>query len=129
MTRGQPTHHVGDNGSGTLLTREFCAACGSGILEYGAHAGENVYVFYGSLDEPDALPPKGEFFCKDRAEWMPEISGESADAGVECGWGILMRCCHLACRFVSETRDQGLRRLLYQGIVMILIARRTMCRE
>jgi hypothetical protein len=27
--------HKGDNGSGTLLTREFCGECGSGILEYG----------------------------------------------------------------------------------------------
>lgn len=81
MTRGQTTHHVGDNGSGTTLTREFCGACGSGILEYGAHAGENVYVFHGSLDEPDVIPPKGEFFCKERAKWMPEIPGELADDG------------------------------------------------
>ena len=63
------------------LTREFCGACGSGVLEYGAHAGENVYLFYGSLDEPDALPPKAEFFCKDRADWMPEIAGKLAGAG------------------------------------------------
>ncbi|KAH9839827.1 Mss4-like protein [Rhodofomes roseus] len=75
LRKGQTTHHVGDNGSGTQLTREFCGACGSGVLEYGAHAGENVYLFYGSLDEPDALPPKGEFFCKERAQWLPEIPG------------------------------------------------------
>ncbi|EED85576.1 predicted protein [Postia placenta Mad-698-R] len=59
----------------STLTREFCDSCGSGILEYGGNAGENTYVFYGSLDEPDKLPPKGEFFCKNRAEWMPEIPG------------------------------------------------------
>jgi len=47
----------------------------SGILEYGANAGDNTYVFYGSLDEPDTLPPKGEFFCKYRAQWMPEVPG------------------------------------------------------
>jgi len=31
------------------------------------------YIVIGSLDDPDALPPKGEFFCKDRAKWMPEV--------------------------------------------------------
>jgi hypothetical protein len=35
------------------------------------------YICVGSLDDPEALPPKGEFFCKARASWMPEISGES----------------------------------------------------
>lgn len=30
---------------------------------------------YGSLDEPEELPPKGEFFCKSRDGWMPEIPG------------------------------------------------------
>ena len=30
----------------------------------------------GSLDDPEALPPKGEFFCKTRASWMPEIPGK-----------------------------------------------------
>lgn len=74
ITQGQTKQHVSNNGSSTL-TREFCDSCGSGILEYGGNAGENTYVFYGSLDEPDKLPPKGEFFCKNRAEWMPEIPG------------------------------------------------------
>lgn len=31
------------------------------------------YICVGSLDHPEALPPKGEFFCRDRASWMPEI--------------------------------------------------------
>lgn len=35
------------------------------------------YICVGSLDDPEALPPKGEFFCKTRASWMPEIPGES----------------------------------------------------
>jgi len=75
VTQGKTKVHKKDNGSGTLLTREFCGECGSGILEYGANAGDNTYVFYGSLDEPDTLPPKGEFFCKYRAQWMPEVPG------------------------------------------------------
>lgn len=27
--------HEADNGAGTLLHREFCSECGSGLLEYG----------------------------------------------------------------------------------------------
>lgn len=34
------------------------------------------YVCVGSLDDPEALPPKGEFFCGSRASWMPEIPSE-----------------------------------------------------
>jgi len=74
LTKGKMTKHESDN-NGSTLTREFCATCGSGIMEYGGSAGEHTYVFYGSLDEPDALPPKGEFFSKNRAKWMPEIPG------------------------------------------------------
>lgn len=32
------------------------------------NAGDHAYVFYGTLDEPDALPPKGEFFMKYKAK-------------------------------------------------------------
>jgi len=74
-TAGTPTHHTSDNGSGTKLHREFCATCGGGILEYGENAGDNTYITYGTLDNPEALPPKGEFFCKVRQSWMPEIEG------------------------------------------------------
>lgn len=35
------------------------------------------YIVVGSLDDPEALPPKGEFFCKDRASWMPEVPSKS----------------------------------------------------
>lgn len=36
------------------------------------------YVCVGTLDDPDALPPAGEFFCEKRASWMPEIPGETS---------------------------------------------------
>ena len=57
----KPKIHEADNGSGTLLHREFCGECGSGILEYGANAGDNVYIFYGTLGDEGRkeLGPKG----------------------------------------------------------------------
>ncbi|KZT24638.1 hypothetical protein NEOLEDRAFT_1134670 [Neolentinus lepideus HHB14362 ss-1] len=75
ITKGSPTKHASDNGSGTKLYREFCESCGSGIFEYSENAGDNTYVFYGTLDEPEQLPPKGEFFCKSKAGWMLEVPG------------------------------------------------------
>lgn len=35
------------------------------------------YIVVGSLDDAEALPPKGEFFCKDRVSWMPEVPSKS----------------------------------------------------
>ncbi|KAI5919800.1 Mss4-like protein [Camillea tinctor] len=69
--------HEADNGSGTVLHREFCGVCGSGILEYGANAGDYIYVFYGTLEDHarGQVEPKGEFFCRLRDPWMPEIEG------------------------------------------------------
>ena len=58
-----PTIHEADNGSGVLLTRHFCGVCGTGILEYGENAKDHRYIMTGTLDNPAALPPKGEFFC------------------------------------------------------------------
>jgi hypothetical protein len=31
---------------------------------------------YGTIDKPDDLDPKGEFFCRFRENWMPEILGK-----------------------------------------------------
>ena len=31
------------------------------------------YIMWGTLDEPEKIPPKGVFFCRNRAAWMPEI--------------------------------------------------------
>ncbi|KAJ8058055.1 hypothetical protein OCU04_012914 [Sclerotinia nivalis] len=77
IIEGEPKVHEADNGSGSLLHREFCGVCGGGILEYGEQAKEHFrYVMYGTIDKPEGLDPKGEFFCKYREKWMPEIEGK-----------------------------------------------------
>ncbi|KAF2190210.1 DUF636 domain protein [Zopfia rhizophila CBS 207.26] len=73
---GAPTVHASDNGSGVNVYREFCHECGSYICEYGEQAKAHFrYIMLGSLDDPEALPPKGEFFCGQRTSWMPEVPG------------------------------------------------------
>jgi hypothetical protein len=47
----------------------------SSSLGFQANAGDFVYIFYGSLDHPTTLPPKGEFFTSKRDPWMPEVPG------------------------------------------------------
>lgn len=32
-------------------------------------------MMYGTIDNPEDLNPKGEFFCRYRESWMPEIKG------------------------------------------------------
>jgi hypothetical protein len=31
---------------------------------------------YATIDKPEGLDPKGEFFCRYRERWMPEIDGK-----------------------------------------------------
>ncbi|KAL4877414.1 Mss4-like protein [Aspergillus karnatakaensis] len=70
LTSGKTKEHVADNG----VHREFCDNCGSFICEYGDAVKDKFrYLVVGSLDDPEVLPPKGEFFCKERASWMPEV--------------------------------------------------------
>ncbi|KFA68094.1 hypothetical protein S40285_02563 [Stachybotrys chlorohalonatus IBT 40285] len=67
---GEPKSFKQDNG----VIREFCGNCGAFICEYGEQAADKFrYIIWGTMDEPDKFPPKGEFFCKYRASWMPEI--------------------------------------------------------
>ncbi|KAK3951739.1 Mss4-like protein [Pseudoneurospora amorphoporcata] len=56
------------------VTREFCDNCGAYICEYGQEAADKFrYIMWGSFDEPEKVPPKGEFFCKNKPKWMPDI--------------------------------------------------------
>ncbi|KAI0802171.1 Mss4-like protein [Xylaria sp. FL0064] len=63
--------------AGVKLHREFCGTWGGSFLEYGENAGDNIYVFYRTMDDHarGQVEPKGEFFCKLRDPWMPEIQG------------------------------------------------------
>ncbi|KAK1766328.1 DUF636-domain-containing protein [Phialemonium atrogriseum] len=68
--KGDPKLFTQANG----VIREFCDTCGTFICEYGEAAADKArYILWGTFNEPDKVPPKGEFFCVNRAEWMPEI--------------------------------------------------------
>ncbi|THU86393.1 DUF636 domain protein [Dendrothele bispora CBS 962.96] len=76
LTRGDRKSHIADNGSRTSLHPEFHDNCGSFILEFDEPVQDKFrYICVGTLDDPEASPPKGEFFCEQRMNWMPEIPG------------------------------------------------------
>ncbi|KAG5748632.1 hypothetical protein H9Q72_007417 [Fusarium xylarioides] len=68
--QGKPRTFKQENG----VVREFCDNCGAFICEYGEQAADKFrYIMWGTFDEHDKFPPKGEFFCKYRESWMPEV--------------------------------------------------------
>ena len=70
----KPTIDEAANGSGTILHRDFSPTCGSGIMEVGAAAMKDFqYIMTGTLDHLGDFPSKGEFWCKTREKWMPEV--------------------------------------------------------
>jgi hypothetical protein len=60
------------------------------------------YVMYGTIDKAEGLDPKGEFFCKFREHWMPEIPGKLVIEGV-IGFFFANRS-----RNFSQARDQAM---------------------
>ncbi|RKU41909.1 hypothetical protein DL546_005503 [Coniochaeta pulveracea] len=68
--QGEPKLYKQDNG----VIREFCDNCGAYVCEYGEAAADKFrYVMWGTFDEPEKVPPKGEFFCSNKPSWMPDI--------------------------------------------------------
>jgi hypothetical protein len=64
---------------------------------------------YGTLDKPGELPPKGEFFCRYREPWMPEIPGKW------CGKGDLRIELTSLPRYLPQAGDQELTFVSYLG--------------
>ena len=56
------------------------------------------YIVTGTLDSPDALPPRGEFFCENRNRWMPEIPGTGSSHTVFSSLTVLSR-------YISQAGD------------------------
>lgn len=56
-------------------TRQFCAACGTGLF----YRNEQVLpglvdIQSGTLDDPEALPPVAQIMVKERLGWTPGIA-------------------------------------------------------
>ena len=54
--------------------RHFCAACGSPVYADWTNSDE-IDIYVGTLDVPDALAPTYELWTVRRAPWLPAIEG------------------------------------------------------
>lgn len=61
---------VGRHASSATMVRCFCRACGSPVFQ---EEGEEINVYLGSLDAPEALPPSYELWSTRRLPWLPEM--------------------------------------------------------
>jgi hypothetical protein len=60
---------------------------------------------WGTFGDPQKLPPKGEFFCKESVEWMPEVPGQwlFRSSETHATFDLLIND-----RGFPQTRDQGM---------------------
>ncbi|HEY6817083.1 MAG TPA: GFA family protein [Croceibacterium sp.] len=66
---GDLRSHAHPAESGTILTRHFCATCGSPIYAASPAHPDIVYVRAGTLDDPDLVRPALEAWCGSRVAW------------------------------------------------------------
>jgi hypothetical protein len=56
-----------------FATREFCPHCGSSLF-WRRDGADELDVFLGTLDEPDAMPrPRDQIWTRHRPAWVPEL--------------------------------------------------------
>jgi hypothetical protein len=68
---GKLTHYR----SSAQVTRGFCGACGTQITYEHEARNEELDVTIGSLDTPNACPPRDHTWCEDRLSWLKLSDG------------------------------------------------------
>jgi hypothetical protein len=76
-TKGSPAAYTSQADSGRSITRLFCPACGSGLVNEIALRPDMVVVRVGSLDHPEQVPPTYEVFARSKADWLETKCAES----------------------------------------------------
>jgi len=63
---GQPAQFESSEG----VRRGFCGRCGSPLTYEGPRWPGETHVHIGTLDDPEAFPPEGQGFKKERISWL-----------------------------------------------------------
>ena len=69
---GKVASHSHPAESGTMLTRYFCAACGSPIYGSSPSHPDIVYVRAGSFDDPSVIRPEKQSWMRSRVAWAED---------------------------------------------------------
>jgi hypothetical protein len=57
------------------VTRGFCAVCGTSVSYEHAARAQEIDLTSGSLDAPEACPPRDHTWCEDRLPWLKLADG------------------------------------------------------
>ena len=76
ITAGEPSHFASSEG----VRRGFCARCGAPLTFEGKRWPGEIHLHIGSLDEPEAFPPTGAGFEKERLSWLHVSATEEPEA-------------------------------------------------
>ena len=89
-TRGSPSVFM----SSQHVERGFCSACGTPLF-YNDVTGNRINLTIGSLDNPQAFPPKGSTGSEGMLPWfktLPEIKDYGAtEAGDQASWAAAIK--------------------------------------
>lgn len=66
VTKGEITKFASSPG----MLRGFCATCGSTLTCQGGAMPDELHFHLGAFDEPEKLPPMGEYFVEERLPWL-----------------------------------------------------------
>ncbi len=69
VTRGHPAEFATLSEAGHLVTRAFCAACGTHLYSYSEATPELCGVKVGALDEPAAFRPRLQIWTSEAQPW------------------------------------------------------------
>ena len=66
--------------SSSVASRGFCSACGTPLTYDGLTDPDKIDITIGSLDDPDAAPPRDQYGVESRVAWFETLAGLPAFA-------------------------------------------------
>ena len=66
IIKGSPRSHESSKG----VRRRFCGDCGTPLTFESERYANEVHITVGSLDDPEALPPRGHVFTEEQISWL-----------------------------------------------------------
>ena len=70
ISHGELQTYESTSDSGREIKRRFCGRCGSGLINEPAVWPDHVVIRVGTLDDPNVVVPKQEFYASKRARWL-----------------------------------------------------------
>jgi hypothetical protein len=66
LFEGEPSAYASSPG----VRRYFCASCGTSLAYQSEQWADDVHLFVGAFDDPEALKPEFHIFAQERLSWL-----------------------------------------------------------